>query len=675
MEEAKIAKIMVGKLVTLSPDNTLLDAIELMQKKHISFLPVVKRSRFVGVITPYDLRKYKHADYHLVFVKDAMGKRLISVRKNTPISEAKEIMKKNNIRGVVVLDKGRLVGVVTSNDIAMFEIGGGIKRANPEKKIGKCSYHLCRRETSLQKCKHCGDYFCYEHINPTPPGPPRFRGTSTEDRIFMEEWNKPGGHPCVPYMRFWEEENKRRDEKYDKALDEAKIRPSYNLEEPSRFVSEKDKLAWGQQLKSWEEYDKKKEQDREKIFLDKFNQNRHEIGKPHKFESEEEKTTRKVLIGLCILLTIAVICVIYVKDNPICISSWSCTEWSTCAYNETQTRACNDSNNCRTMIGKPAESQSCKYDSTKCSDGTAYSECSQVHPYQCVKGLLIENISKCGCAEGYMVSNNTCKLMVCEDGTPYDKCSGTRPLYCLNGSLLNGSRICGCPEGLRAYNNMCIPIVTCSDGTLEPDCSANKPYQCVNGTLIKKASLCGCPDSQNGGYVNRGEDCVYLSEIELHTPDIATLELKIHSLINAQRLNNGLIGLSFDDSLASIARQHSYDMSFHNYFSHISLGGRDPSARATAAGYSCYKNYGSYYTNGIAENIFQTYVYGAIWYTNGIETSREWYSSDEIASQVVDGWMNSPGHRQNILTSAYDKEGIGIAISNQGAVYITEDFC
>jgi len=37
--------------------------------------------------------------------------------------------------------------------------------------------------------------------------------------------------------------------------------------------------------------------------------------------------------------------------------------------------------------------------------------------------------------------------------------------------------------------------------------------------------------------------------------------------------------------------------------------------------------------------------------------------------------MNIPGHRKNILTSTYDKEGMGIAIGSDGKVLITQNFC
>lgn len=156
--------------------------------------------------------------------------------------------------------------------------------------------------------------------------------------------------------------------------------------------------------------------------------------------------------------------------------------------------------------------------------------------------------------------------------------------------------------------------------------------------------------------------------------DISSLEMEIHNLINTERQNNGLSSLSFDSKLAEIARGHSQDMAQNNFFEHTNLRGQDPTDRATANGYNCYKDYGSYYTEGIAENIFQNNLYDSITYVDFVPF-HDWNTQSEIAQSTVQGWMESPGHRQNILTSTYDKEGIGVAISSDDKVYITEDFC
>ncbi|MHA2055477.1 MAG: CAP domain-containing protein, partial [Candidatus Hodarchaeales archaeon] len=162
------------------------------------------------------------------------------------------------------------------------------------------------------------------------------------------------------------------------------------------------------------------------------------------------------------------------------------------------------------------------------------------------------------------------------------------------------------------------------------------------------------------------------------TYNILLLEKKIHDLINVERQNQGLIPLEWDGELNLIAREHSLDMDDSNFFDHTNPSGEDPTDRGNEAGYSCRKDYGSYYTYGLAENIHQGWLYNSIIYTTfmGITTtSYNWMSLEEIAVRSVQGWMGSLGHRENILTSTYDKEGIGVAISSDYKVYVTENFC
>jgi len=86
-------------------------------------------------------------------------------------------------------------------------------------KIGKCNYHICGKREKLFQCKYCNRSFCDEHLKPKPPGLPRFSSTKPADRIFMEEWHKPGGHPCVQYVKRWEAKTREKQENYYKALD------------------------------------------------------------------------------------------------------------------------------------------------------------------------------------------------------------------------------------------------------------------------------------------------------------------------------------------------------------------------------------------------------------------------------------------------------------------------
>jgi len=145
-------------------------------------------------------------------------------------------------------------------------------------------------------------------------------------------------------------------------------------------------------------------------------------------------------------------------------------------------------------------------------------------------------------------------------------------------------------------------------------------------------------------------------------------ELLILEYTNQERMTRGLNVLRWDDDLAEIARKHSQDMAENDYFAHTNLAGDGPSERAKKQGYDTYKELGGgWYTEGIGENI-------GMMPTGNVE-GKGYVSNDpdSIAKAQVESWMNSPGHRANILDPDYDKLGVGV--SYDGLYYIsTQDF-
>ena len=161
--------------------------------------------------------------------------------------------------------------------------------------------------------------------------------------------------------------------------------------------------------------------------------------------------------------------------------------------------------------------------------------------------------------------------------------------------------------------------------------------------------------------------------------DGPALEKEIHQLINAERVTRGLAALDWDDRIAKIARDHSEDMAANDYFRHDNLKGQGPTDRGNLAGYPCHKLLGGgVYSYGLAENIWLGWEYSS--YTFGMGVSRyDWMTQSQLARQAVSSWMDSTGHRQNILNSQYDRTGIGVGFGLSGgkpyAVYLTQNFC
>jgi uncharacterized protein YkwD len=154
------------------------------------------------------------------------------------------------------------------------------------------------------------------------------------------------------------------------------------------------------------------------------------------------------------------------------------------------------------------------------------------------------------------------------------------------------------------------------------------------------------------------------------------LENEMHEQVNIVRQEIDSSTLKNDAILAEIARAHSQDMINRNFIEHINPDAFDVTDRGSAVGYECRKFHGLLVETGLAENIYQTSLY-----EKGIISGDEadpfftWYSVEELSLKIVDGWLNSEGHKENLLNSGFTREGIGVAIDENNDVYVTQVFC
>ena len=164
----------------------------------------------------------------------------------------------------------------------------------------------------------------------------------------------------------------------------------------------------------------------------------------------------------------------------------------------------------------------------------------------------------------------------------------------------------------------------------------------LTGLMIDGQQFEGMDEIKIDSYPKPSEDPAPKppSEEPSITPSV---ESEIHRLVNEERTKAGLQPLHWSEQLAEIAEQHSTDMRDKNYFSHGNFVERIRTVCGGVAG----------------ENIF--YGFGT--------------DPTAIAKSAVSAWMNSSGHRANILASVYHSEGVGIAISENNKVYVTQDFC
>jgi len=176
-----------------------------------------------------------------------------------------------------------------------------------------------------------------------------------------------------------------------------------------------------------------------------------------------------------------------------------------------------------------------------------------------------------------------------------------------------------------------------------------------------------------------GAGVLYYTEINaeqelentVKTTNIMEIEKKIHDQVNAERTKHGLSPVRFDMKLTEIARAYSQQMARENFFSHYDPQGNDFTDRYNAAAFNCAIRQGENVHTG-SENLFLIHVGKWI---SPFGSVLEYYTTDEIAHEVVKGWMNSPSHRDNILTAFWQSEGIGLTIAKDGKIYVTENFC
>jgi len=125
---------------------------------------------------------------------------------------------------------------------------------------------------------------------------------------------------------------------------------------------------------------------------------------------------------------------------------------------------------------------------------------------------------------------------------------------------------------------------------------------------------------------------------------LKTLEQQVADLVNKERVSRGLAPLKMNWELSRVARLKSQDMIDKNYFSHTSPTYGSP--------FNMMENFGFKFT-AAGENI----AYG-----------------QRTAAEVMNAWMNSPGHRANILSSVYTEIGVGAAKKSNGTLYWTQMF-
>lgn len=185
--------------------------------------------------------------------------------------------------------------------------------------------------------------------------------------------------------------------------------------------------------------------------------------------------------------------------------------------------------------------------------------------------------------------------------------------------------------------------------SIQPALAQSTSYTVVKGDSLWRIAVkfeIGVSELIEANPQFKNPDLIYAGD-KVTIPEASSLlsfETECIRLINVERTNRGLAALQAHWELSRVARYKSQDMIDKNYFSHTSPTYGSP--------FTMMQSFGLKFS-AAAENI----AYG-----------------QRTAQEVVNAWMNSAGHRANILSQSYTHTGVGAAKKSNGTLYWTQMF-
>ena len=120
MKVKKLLEKLKREVVTISPDATVYDALQLIANREIDVLVVVDDEKVVGILSKRNFTRkmiLKKKKSQKTLVKDIMTSKVIQTTPNQKVDKCLSLMTKNRFRHIPVLKKDRLVGIISIEDI------------------------------------------------------------------------------------------------------------------------------------------------------------------------------------------------------------------------------------------------------------------------------------------------------------------------------------------------------------------------------------------------------------------------------------------------------------------------------------------------------------------------------------------------------------------------------
>ncbi|GIQ68702.1 CBS domain-containing protein [Xylanibacillus composti] len=122
--EKKLRDIMSRDCVTITLQDNVYEIAVKMKEHDIGFIPVVENKKLIGVVTDRDLvvRGYAEKRSGSFEVREVMSTDVVTASPEMTVDEAANLMARNQIRRLPVVENGELVGIVAIGDLAVREI-------------------------------------------------------------------------------------------------------------------------------------------------------------------------------------------------------------------------------------------------------------------------------------------------------------------------------------------------------------------------------------------------------------------------------------------------------------------------------------------------------------------------------------------------------------------------
>jgi len=156
-----VKDLMSKKVTTIEGNKTVFHAAKQMAKERRGYVVIVKKGKPIGILTDSDVLEKvisKGKDPKKVRVKDVMSAPLITISPDEELVEASRLMRKNLIKRIPVVKNGKLVGIITDSDIARVspEFINIIEERLKAKEEGFEPKRIEGRISGI--CEECGNY-------------------------------------------------------------------------------------------------------------------------------------------------------------------------------------------------------------------------------------------------------------------------------------------------------------------------------------------------------------------------------------------------------------------------------------------------------------------------------------------------------------------------------------